>query len=230
MKIGLEDILSQLPGVVCWQDMNSTFSGCNDAAFKLFGFKSAEQMIGSTYFDFRCKAVESADRFLAYDKQIIKTQSALTLMIIDTFIHGETEAHLIIRKPIIQQQKMIGFIGHSLPISTNSLLKMSAKLATLDMQYHQNNVLQRSYVFKDRYGDIGISKRESECLFYLLRGKSIPEIANILHLSKRTVESYMEHIKIKMNCYSQAELCEKSVALGFVDVIPCSLSYAHIML
>ena len=222
--LSLEDLLLQLPGVVFWQDADSVFAGCNEEAFRLFGFKSAEQMIGNTPFDFRCQAAESADRFVEQDKQVVRTQSMLKLLIIDTFSHERTIAYLVTKKPIILQQKLTGIIVHGVQIPANSLLKMSLKLAEVDVCRQQDKMPQKSYILVDQYGDIGITKRESECLFCLLRGKSIPEIANILQLSKRTVESYIDHIKMKMNCYSQAELCEKSVALGFLDIIPCSLS------
>jgi len=224
LPISLEDILLQLPGVVFWQDTHSIFSGCNKAAFKLFGFKSAEQMIGSTPFDFRCKAVESADCYVKQDKQVVTTHSALSLLIIDTYSNEETEAHYVTKKPLIIDQILLGVIVHGTVITANSLLKFGTKISSIDIRYHQENLQRNAYVLTDRFNRIGISKRESECLFYLLRGKSVPEIAKILQLSKRTIESYINHIKTKMDCNTTTELCEKSITLGFLDIIPCSLT------
>ena len=65
-----------------------------------------------------------------------------------------------------------------------------------------------------------LSKRQMECLFFLLRGKTHKEIGGILGLSQRTVDSYIDEIKFKMNCFTQAQLIEKSIGEGLFNLIP----------
>lgn len=55
----------------------------------------------------------------------------------------------------------------------------------------------------------GLSKRETECLFYLLDGCTAKEIAVALHLSHRTVEGYIENMKNKLGCSTASELIVK---------------------
>jgi DNA-binding CsgD family transcriptional regulator len=57
--------------------------------------------------------------------------------------------------------------------------------------------------------DIALSQREKQCIRYLLQGYTAAETAQLLNLSKRTVESYLQNIKLKMNCYTKVELFEK---------------------
>lgn len=57
--------------------------------------------------------------------------------------------------------------------------------------------------------DIKLSSREIECIRHLLQGYTATETANLLNLSKRTVEHYLENIKLKSNCYSKLELFNK---------------------
>jgi DNA-binding CsgD family transcriptional regulator len=45
--------------------------------------------------------------------------------------------------------------------------------------------------------DIIMSKREMECLSLLSKGKRAKEIASFFSLSPRTVESYLNNVKIK---------------------------------
>jgi len=230
IQFPMEHLFAQLPGVIFWQGVDSIFSGCNDIAFKLFGFKNAEQMIGKTYSDFRCKAQESSNIFVKQDKQVISAKSTLKFIITDIYSHGKIEAHLVTKKPIFFQDSLAGVIVHGMLISAKTLMKMVTGLSNVDVQYKQNNISRRSYTLTTQYGDINISKRESECLFYLLRRRSVPEIANILQLSKRTIESYIDNIKFKMNCYSQDELREKSISLGFLNIIPFSLASEKLIL
>lgn len=53
------------------------------------------------------------------------------------------------------------------------------------------------------------SKREKECIQFLLMGMTAKEIAKKLQLSHRTVESYLENIKYKTECPSKSQLISK---------------------
>lgn len=60
------------------------------------------------------------------------------------------------------------------------------------------------------YADIvhGLSNREYECLQYISRGKTNKEVARILSISPRTVETYINKMKDKLNCVSKSQLTE----------------------
>lgn len=58
-----------------------------------------------------------------------------------------------------------------------------------------------------------LSLREKECLTWVIRGKTASEIAHILGLSKRTIESYMINIKNKLGAASKSELIGKVIDL-----------------
>ena len=53
-----------------------------------------------------------------------------------------------------------------------------------------------------------LSLRERQCLNLYLRGKSAQGTSQILNLSRRTVEHYLESIKNKMNCERKSDLLE----------------------
>ncbi|HEY8659547.1 MAG TPA: LuxR C-terminal-related transcriptional regulator, partial [Hanamia sp.] len=53
-----------------------------------------------------------------------------------------------------------------------------------------------------------LTKRQEDCLFYLAQGFTIKKIAHTLSLSPRTIEHYLENIKVKLNCYSRDELIQ----------------------
>lgn len=53
---------------------------------------------------------------------------------------------------------------------------------------------------------ICITKRESDCLFHLSTGKSIKACANIMNLSSRTVESYLDTLKSKCGVNNKQDL------------------------
>lgn len=68
-----------------------------------------------------------------------------------------------------------------------------------------------------------LSKRESECLFYLLRGSTAKETAKILEISSKTVEYYIENLKNKFTACTRAELISKAIEEGYLTIIPLSV-------
>jgi DNA-binding CsgD family transcriptional regulator len=57
-------------------------------------------------------------------------------------------------------------------------------------------------------GIITLTKRESECIRLLCMGKKVKEVANILMISPRTVETYVNQVKEKTGCPTTSKLLE----------------------
>ncbi len=54
--------------------------------------------------------------------------------------------------------------------------------------------------------DVRLSPRESECLHMIVKGKTAKEAAQLLKLSHRTVESYFDSLKDKLDCSRRQDL------------------------
>ena len=74
-------------------------------------------------------------------------------------------------------------------------------------KYKKRRIL-RMYKLGNKFKDVYFSKREAECMMYLLRGKSIRNIAGILQLSPRSVEFYIRNMKKKLGCGTKFELID----------------------
>jgi DNA-binding NarL/FixJ family response regulator len=64
--------------------------------------------------------------------------------------------------------------------------------------------------------DKKLTDRQVECLYYLVKGMTIRQIASQLTLSHRTVEHYLETIKRKLQCNKRCELIE--IALKMQEI------------
>jgi len=188
---------------------------------RLAGFKSIDDGYGKTSFDLRCKAAEYAEWFcqqdsLAFQKQLLRS--------IDVNYYSDGNIHFFItdKTPIRDNQnKVIGLSGSAAEIKQAQLLKW------LQAFTQSNNHLQKkssepqslsiSFSFEN------LTRRQSECLFYLIRGKSAKSIANILSISPRTVESHIQATKEKLKCYNKQELIETTLNSGGLNFIPQSL-------
>lgn len=56
-----------------------------------------------------------------------------------------------------------------------------------------------------------------------MRGKSCKMIGKILGLSPRTVESYIDHIKLKFGCKLKSEVTGRAIEMGYLYELPASL-------
>jgi DNA-binding CsgD family transcriptional regulator len=54
-------------------------------------------------------------------------------------------------------------------------------------------------------GFVYLSRREEQCMECFSQGKTIKEVAKLLKLSPRTIESYLENIKKKMGCHFKSD-------------------------
>lgn len=68
-----------------------------------------------------------------------------------------------------------------------------------------------------------LSKREVECLKLLLEDKLAKEIATTLKLSVRTVESYFENIKNKLDCPYKSDVLKMAKLFQSMGLLPYSL-------
>jgi LuxR family quorum-sensing system transcriptional regulator SolR len=67
----------------------------------------------------------------------------------------------------------------------------------------------KRYWFSDENKDIYFSPRQMACIIGLLEGKSAKGISEQLDLSIRTIENYIEQLKIKLNCSRKEEVIYK---------------------
>lgn len=63
------------------------------------------------------------------------------------------------------------------------------------------------------FSNHALSKRQLDCLYYLIRGMTVKEISNYLNLSPKTVEHYLDAAKIKLNCFSRSGLIQKALEI-----------------
>jgi DNA-binding CsgD family transcriptional regulator len=61
-----------------------------------------------------------------------------------------------------------------------------------------------------------LTERQKEVLMYLLLGYTAKKIALVLGISFRTVESYIETLKLKLNCQTKGDLIERTIRTGLV--------------
>lgn len=67
----------------------------------------------------------------------------------------------------------------------------------------------RMYYLGNQFPNVYLTKREAECMFWLMQSNTIGEAAAKMELSARTVEFYVKNLKLKLNCKNKKMLINK---------------------
>ncbi|MCK4870908.1 MAG: helix-turn-helix transcriptional regulator [Gammaproteobacteria bacterium] len=73
--------------------------------------------------------------------------------------------------------------------------------------YQKKKAIKKDNAFTND-ADIKFSRREAECMEHFLQGRTVAEVADLLGLSRRTVEFYVKNMRAKVGCRTKAELIQ----------------------
>ena len=84
--------------------------------------------------------------------------------------------------------------------------------------------IRRTHYIDLKCSELALSKRESECLFYLMRGETTKSISLKLGVESRTINLYLENVKNKFSTFDRQGLINHAWASQFKYFIPATPS------
>ncbi|MFA6060557.1 MAG: helix-turn-helix transcriptional regulator [Taibaiella sp.] len=216
--INFQSIFENLPCYVYLRDVNNHIIGGNKKTMQLAGVREADDL--KYLSDFDAPWCEYADNYLKHDKD---TLSGINYRQLDPVMSADGFKVLMAEKTVLYDEEgnFSAILGVGMEVKDKDILTFIHK-STKQQPLHKKKSL---VVADEKYLQIKFNKptlslRESECLFFLLHGYTTKMIANLLGLSSRTIETYIENIKNKFGCNSKSELIELSIELGIFHFIP----------
>ncbi|MFA6036964.1 MAG: LuxR C-terminal-related transcriptional regulator [Legionellales bacterium] len=210
-----EKLLRQLPSQISIMDTDNAFAWASDKVISSYGFNALNEMIGKKYLDLNCRLSEDYQILTMHDQLVISKNKKMAFMGYHEFVDG-WKITMCEKSPILNDDNtVIGLITSCNDVTPYAMIDTNQFIFKLFTEFKKGEQL---CVCLDRENipDYGLSQRQQECLFYLLRGKSDKDIAKRLNISSRTVESYINEIKHKMNCNNRSEIIEKSLNEGLL--------------
>ena len=217
-------ILEQSPGFLGTLSLDSKLLTVNKVGLSWIGFDSPDSVVGVSYDNLRCKATEDAELFRYQDKLVQKNSKPIYF--IDCYYYADNSWKIIFGKKYLIKDtsgKSIAIVSHFDDVTHYRAIDTSRFIIQSGKRLLTKKHQQFCYLLNDYTQKTNLSMRELECLFFLLRGKTIKTIGQILRLSPRTVESYINQIKFKMGCSTRIELIEKAINEGYINILPSSL-------
>lgn len=132
-------------------------------------------------------------------------------------VNGVWKHFLSCKNPLFDSYgNTIGLAGVSIEVSRNSQSKKAESYL---------EKIEKIITFNSSNPFPKLAKREIECLYFMIRGMTAKQIGKLLNLSFRTIETYIENMKLKLNCCNRSELIGKAIDLGYIHITignPCS--------
>ena len=208
LKNNLEDIAGTLSSPVYWKNKKGIYLGVNDAELKMLGLNSCNDMIGQTDRDMLWRA--QAPMLMGNDQEVMSTEHTQTYIESVQRSNG-TIVHCLSHKTPLRSRtgKIMGILGFSFSLGHDKQIATAcAEMMNIVPDPGVRNHFQECEL-RSRIASLGLTQRQADCLYYLIKGMTMKQIARALHLSPRTVEHYLDAIKIKLNCDYRSELIEK---------------------
>lgn len=205
------------------KDGDSVFLCANEEYGRIIGMRHHRDVEGRTDFDMPCGTVACADAFREQDREVMGSRKTLRILDIHPFADGQWRVYLTTKWPLYDAQAhVVGAFFHGQDVTSASTVELGSwlgRLYTGDMR--PDGLGQGSY----RVGGasnmpVTLSERESEVLFFLIRGQSANRIAQIFEMSVRTVEDHVRALRHKFGCPNKGSLIEKAIYLGYLRHIP----------
>lgn len=200
----LNDLCAQ-PFNVYLLNKASQIQYINPAGLESNHFMSFKDAINKTVLDFIKK--DNALFTLSHDKKVLTQHSKLLIEQDLYFQNGAIDPYITLKMPWFNEKNdLIGILGCSALLSKQPIAEFITQITRLGL------INQRDFYRKENSKiKTHITNREKDCLRYLVRGKTSKSIANMLGLSVRTIEFYIENLKSKFDVHSKEELIEKAL-------------------
>ncbi|WP_419418932.1 helix-turn-helix transcriptional regulator [Legionella sp. D16C41] len=156
----------------------------------------------------------SLESVLANDRLILEKKSVQVFM--ELAITEKKQAQFLsIKAPLYRENEIIGLCGISIIVDNYNLSEFNDLISNI------GNILENDLESETKLAQLNSTKtvkikltpREVQCLQLYMKGYSLKYIANILNLSHRTIEYYLENIKSKFGVKKRSELLPRAFNL-----------------
>jgi len=110
---------------------------------------------------------------------------------------------------ISKSGKVVGLVGSYIDISGQRLVKKTGYFDKEKKRYYLGNDFDNAY----------FTLRELEVFKRILLGYSAKQSSEVINISPKTVEGYIENIKIKLQASSKGEIIATAIQFGLTQLM-----------
>ncbi len=200
-------ILENLNLFIWAKDKNYKYIYCNENYARAAGIDSPEQIVGRS--DDQMPWREQADFFRQGDFDVFEGKSRINVPEVEIMTDKVADILVTENQLLDKSGKCVGLVGSYIDITGQRLIKKTGF-------YDQNK--QRYFLGPD-LDDEYLTVREVEVFKRILLGYSARQIGEVLKISPKTVEGYIENLRRKLQASSKGEIIATAIQYGLTQIL-----------
>jgi DNA-binding CsgD family transcriptional regulator len=214
-----QECFTQLPVYAGLLDLDSRFLVMNNETKKLCFGTTDVNILGLGNQDIQGKASQLTSLFHEQDQLVLSGKTIHTLDV-SSWANNRRGILVGVKKPYYQKNLIKGII-----IAGNMLDSAFIRGVNFifDPTYNKKLIGSRDVSYSVNSNIRNFSEKAQEVLFFLLRGLSNREIASLMNRSARTVEKYIDELKVSFGVSKKSQIFSAALNAGYAFDIPKSI-------
>lgn len=203
-----EKLLDQLNLYIWAKDKNYKYIYCNENYAAAAGLDSPNQIVGKS--DDQMPWRHLADFFKAGDYAVMQGHSRTNTVEVTSTLNNVKDILVTENKLLLGNDECIGVVGSFVDITGKYLVKKTGYYDALNNRY---------YLGTEDFNNTYFTGREITVFKKILLGYSANQMAKSLNISQKTIESYIENIKYKVQAKSKGEIIATAIQFGLTHIL-----------
>lgn len=211
-----QEAIDNLPGSIFYKNHDLIYTGCNQDFLDMLDLDVPEEVVGKSNADIEpfsqneyTRSFEDEDRLALKGNQVI-------ILDCHAFYKGGERFFITTKNPYYDDagnQKGMYCLSRELLNPTACEINFFINHPRVKVSEHVLKNIER-YLESNLQGVTKLTERETQCLYYISRGYTIKEIAVELGLSKKTIDSYLELVRLKLGVTERREIIRIAIESG----------------
>jgi PAS domain S-box-containing protein len=208
IKSMLDQIINQTHMYIWIKDNNYRYIYCNDHFAKAAGLDSPEQIIGKSDEQLYWKKFTNFIR--AGDYAVLQGHARIHVPEMIETANDIKDVLVTVSQWLNKDNQCIGIVGSFVDITGKQLVKKSGYYDPIKKRYYFNN---------ESLGKKYLAAREITVFKYILLGYTAKQMGEKINISPKTVESYIEYIRLKLQAKNKGEIIAKAIKFGLTQIL-----------
>lgn len=214
--LDIHSFIRDMPGFVMIKDLHSNYLNANINTITEFNLKNSDHLLGYSDLTIPHPLSHHGQFYKNLDLEVIHTDEPMKGICTFPF-QGITRPYYF-RKSILKDIKgnSIAIYSHAEECNDPALIQLIHHL----IKNHPFKSQANNFILNKEYRGIHLSTLESCCLFYVIRQKTIFDIAKLLNTTVKVISTAIETIKHQLNAQHENDIRDIAIAKGYIYIVP----------
>lgn len=204
----INQIMKHLNIFIWAKDKNYKYIYCNEHFAEAGGLDSPAEIVGKS--DNQLPWRRFAEYYQVDDYSVLQGNKRINVPVVTETVTNINEVLVTESQLLGNNNQCIGVVGSCIDITGKLLVKKNG---------HYDSIKKRYYFDDEGLGNFFFSAREITVFKHILLGFSARQIAEKIKISPKTVESYIDTIRMKLQAKNKGEIIATAIQFGLTQIL-----------